>query len=186
MKLIVGLGNPGKRYEDTRHNVGFKIVDLFARHANVYVDKPREQALVGEMNYAGEKIMLIKPQTYMNLSGQAVGNIARWHKIESQNILVIYDDLDLPVGQLRLRIKGGAGGHNGVISTIAHLGTAEFPRMRIGIGRPPAGMDVADYVLDCFLPAERELVAAVAERATEALTTWLKKGITAAMNDYSK
>jgi len=186
MKLIVGLGNPGKQYEDTRHNVGFKIVDLFARRANINIDKFKEQALVGEMNFAGEKIMLIKPQTYMNLSGQAVGNIARWHKIDPQNILVIYDDLDLPVGQLRLRVKGGAGGHNGVISTIAHLGTAEFPRMRIGIGRPPAGMDVADYVLGCFLPTERDLIVPVAERAIDALTAWLEKGITAAMNSFSK
>mgnify|MGYP001222887082 CR=1 FL=1 len=186
MKLIVGLGNPGKQYENTRHNIGFKIVDLFARSVNINVEKVKEQALVGEISQAGEKILLVKPQTYMNLSGQAIGSLARWHKVNPQDILVIYDDLDLPVGQLRLRVKGGAGGHNGIISTIAHLGTNEFPRMRIGIGRPAVGSEVADYVLDSFLPTERDIIEDVSNKAIDALNLWLQQGLIAAMNKYSK
>jgi peptidyl-tRNA hydrolase, PTH1 family len=186
VKLIVGLGNPGKQYEETRHNVGFKVLDLLADRVAVRVDKVKDQALVGEMGCAGEKLLLIKPQTYMNLSGQAVGSIARWHKVKAEDILIIYDDLDLPVGKVRIRARGSAGGHNGIKSLIAHLGTDEFPRIRVGINKPPVGIPVPDYVLSNFLPNERESIGEAIVRSAEAVQTWLEKGIIAAMNHYSK
>ncbi len=186
MKLIVGLGNPGKEYEETRHNIGFKVVDFFAAHKGVAFGKGREQVLNAEFNHDGEKVLIIKPQTYMNLSGQAVGSLARWHKIEPADIIIIYDDLDLPLGQLRIRARGSAGGHNGMKSLIAHLNTEDFPRIRVGVGRPPVDAQTVDYVLSKFLPAEREAIQQAVLQAAEAIQLWLDEGLTAAMNHYSK
>jgi PTH1 family peptidyl-tRNA hydrolase len=184
--MIVGLGNPGRQYEETRHNIGFKVVDLYGASKGVVIDRPKEQALVGEYQHANGKVLLVKPQTYMNLSGQAVGNLARWYKISLEDIMVVYDELDLPVGQLRIRPSGSAGGHNGMKSIIAHLGTEAFPRIRVGISRPPMGVAVADYVLSTFTPAERDAMVSVMERGVQAITTWMDKGLTATMNLYSK
>ena len=135
MKMIVGLGNPGAEYAQTRHNVGFMLVDKLASDLKVDVTKKKFNALMAECQIKGEKIILVKPQTYMNLSGDAVGPLARWYKINPSDIMVIYDDMDLPLGKLRIRPFGGTGGHNGMKSLIAALGTEKFPRMRIGIGR---------------------------------------------------
>lgn len=186
VKMIVGLGNPGKEYEDTRHNIGFKVVDCFAEKMQVRIEKHKDQALTGELNLGGEKVLIVKPQTFMNLSGQAVGGIARWHKINPADVLVVFDDLDLPVGRLRIRATGGAGGHNGLKSLIAHLQTEDFPRIRIGIGRPPAGVDTADYVLSGFLPSEREPIKQAVEQGAEAISAWLGKGLIDTMNCFSK
>ena len=186
MKLIVGLGNPGKEYEETRHNIGFKVVDFFAARKGITFGKCREQALSAEFMQDAEKVLIIKPQTYMNLSGQAVGSLARWHKIEPADIIVIYDDIDLPLGKLRLRARGSAGGHNGMKSLIAHLNTGDFPRLRVGVGRPPGDVQTADYVLSKFLPAERETIQQAVLQGADAIQMWLDKGLTAAMNHYSK
>lgn len=186
MKLIVGLGNPGKEYEDTRHNIGFKVVDFFAEHVGIRIDKDKGQALIGEFNHGGEKVWIVKPHTFMNLSGQAVGDIARWYKIKPEDILVVYDDLDLPVGVLRVRATGSAGGHKGIKSLIAHLQTEDIPRIRVGVGRPPVGIEAADYVLDDFLPAEREPIKQSVTQCAAAIRMWLDEGLLAAMNQYSK
>lgn len=186
MKLIVGLGNPGKEYEETRHNIGFKVVDFFAERVGLRIDKLKDQALIGEFAHGGEKVLVVKPQTFMNLSGQAVGSIARWHKISPSDILIIYDDLDLPVGKLRIRPKGSAGGHNGIKSLISHLNTEDFSRVRVGVGRPPIGVAVSDYVLNGFLPTERELVKQAVVQCVEAIQMWLDKGLSETMNRYSK
>lgn len=186
MKLIVGLGNPGKEYEETRHNIGFKVVDFFAGRKGLTFGKCREQTLSAEFKHDDEKVLIVKPQTYMNLSGQAVGSLARWHKIEPADIIVIYDDLDLPLGKLRIRARGSAGGHNGMKSIIAHLNTEDFPRIRVGVGRPPVDAQTVDYVLSKFLPAEREVIQQAVSQGAEAIQMWLDKGMTAAMNYYSK
>lgn len=186
MKLIVGLGNPGKEYEDTRHNIGFKVVDFFAKRMGIRVDRYKDQALIGEFSHGGEKVWVIKPQTFMNLSGQAVGSIARWYKVNPENILVIYDDLDLPIGKLRVRATGSAGGHNGIKSLIAHLQTEDIPRIRVGVGRPAAGMEAADYVLSGFLPTEWELINQCIAQSGDAILMWLDKGLLDTMNSYSK
>lgn len=186
MKIIVGLGNPGKDYEETRHNIGFKVIDVLANSTGIHVNKINHQALCGEFIHAGEKVLLVKPQTFMNLSGQAVGSIVRWYKINPEEILVIYDDLDLPAGKLRIRAKGGPGGHNGMKSLIAHLQTDDFARIRVGVGRPPLEMAVSDYVLSGFLPIEREPINQAVTQAAAAVQTWLDKGLVEAMNRYSQ
>lgn len=186
VKMIIGLGNPGKEYEETRHNIGFKVVELFAERRGLRLDKYKDQALSSEFSHGGNKVLVVKPQTFMNLSGQAVGSIARWHKIKPAEMLVVYDDLDLPVGKLRIRATGGAGGHNGIKSLIAHLHTEDFPRIRVGVGRPPAGVEVTDYVLSSFLPAERELINQTVVQGAEAIQMWLDKGLIETMNCYSK
>lgn len=186
MRMIVGLGNPGKEYEGTRHNIGFKVVDFFAERKGVNFGKSKEHVLSGEFNHDGEKILIIKPQTYMNLSGQAVGALARWHKVAPEQILVIYDDLDLPVGKVRIRARGSAGGHNGMKSLIAHLNTEDFARIKVGIGRPPVDKETADYVLSNFLPTEREAIQQAISQSAEAVQVWLDKGLIEAMNRFSK
>lgn len=185
MKLIVGLGNPGQEYSTTKHNVGFMAIDELARRWEVSGWKSRMDALIAE--YRGdEPILLVKPQTFMNLSGTAVGALARWHKIAAKDILVIYDDLDLPVGKLRLRGKGGSGGHRGIESLLVHLGHDDFVRIRVGIGRPPQGWETADYVLSRFSKEEEPLVAAAIKRSLDAVECVLKSGLAKAMNEYSK
>ena len=185
MKLIVGLGNPGPEYSATKHNVGFMAIDELSRRWEVTGWKNRMDALVAEHRGA-ETILLVKPQTFMNLSGTAVGALVRWHKIDAKDILVIYDDLDLPVGKLRLRGKGGSGGHRGIESLMVQLGHDDFVRIRVGIGRPPQGWETADYVLSRFSKEEEPLVAAAIKRSLDAVECVLKNGLAKAMNDYSK
>lgn len=184
-RLIVGLGNPGRQYAATRHNVGFMVVDAFARKQGLAVTRSDHQALLAEGRWKEERIILLKPQTYMNLSGFAVSSAARWYKIEPQDIFVIHDDLDLEAGRLRIRTSGGAGGHKGIISIIEQLGTQDFARLKIGIGRPGPGMEVPDYVLTPFAPAEREIIQAAIARSVEAVEMVLDQGYLAAMNQFN-
>ena len=185
MKVIVGLGNPGREYSATRHNVGFMVVDELARRWGVSDWRRRHEAEVAEYRGAGA-VLLVKPQTYMNLSGRAVGEIARWYKLAAEDIIVVFDDLDLPVGRLRLRMKGSSGGHRGIESILAHLGADTFARVRVGIGRPPQGWATADYVLSKFTPDEAPLIEQAIVRAADAVETILKDGLNKAMNAFNK
>ena len=185
MKIITGLGNPGSEYSATRHNVGFLAVEELAKRWGIDSWRNRHEALIAEQR-GSEPVLLVKPQTYMNLSGVAVAEIMRWYKLTPADVIVIYDDLDLPAGKLRLRPQGGAGGHRGIESLLAHLGTENFYRIRIGISRPPAGWETANYVLGRFSPEEAPLVAETIKKAAEAAEYILKHGITKAMNAFSK
>lgn len=147
MIVIVGLGNPGREYDKTRHNAGFMVVDRLAAEVGISVWKEEHRAKTATFNAAGKKIMLVKPQTFMNLSGEAVGPLLRYYKVKPADMVVIYDDMDLPIGKLRIRTKGSDGGHNGMKSLIAHVGTKDFPRVRVGVGRPSAGWTVVNHVL---------------------------------------
>jgi PTH1 family peptidyl-tRNA hydrolase len=189
VKMIVGLGNPGLRYAANRHNIGFQCVDLFARRHQIEIGRVQLRAAVGDgwvsRNGLRAKVILVKPLTYMNLSGEAVGALARYYQIEAEAIIVVHDDLDLESGKLRLRRNGSSGGQNGVKSMIQHLGTPEFHRVRIGIGRPPGRMDPAAYVLQDFSAAEEEIFGPLRETVGDALECWLFQGIDAAMNQYN-
>ena len=180
--LVIGLGNPGREYAQTRHNAGFLLVDALAARLGVRFRRLQFKALTTDTRYGEAKIILAKPQTYMNLSGQAVGSLMRFYKIPPERLLVAYDDLDLPLGTVRLRPKGGHGGHKGMRSIIERLGTQEFPRLRLGIGRPPGRMDAADYVLQPFAPAELEAMSIAFDRGVEGIFRWLDEGLDAAMN----
>ncbi|MCG0275838.1 MAG: aminoacyl-tRNA hydrolase [Thermosediminibacteraceae bacterium] len=183
MFLIVGLGNPGKEYEDTRHNVGFMVVDKLAERLGIKVDRVKFKGLFGEGFFEGEKILLLKPMTYMNLSGQSVQDAVEFYKIPTENLVVIYDDMDLPLGRLRIRKKGSSGGHKGMESIIYHIASEGFPRIRVGIGRPKD--DVVDYVLGKFEPGEKKVIDAVIEAAAEAAVTIVQHGVEEAMNRYN-
>lgn len=185
MKIIAGLGNPGQEYSETRHNIGFMVVDELARRWSVSGWKKRKEALVAEVRQA-EVILLVKPQTYMNLSGVAIGELARWYKVAEEDIIVIFDDMDLPTGRLRLRMKGGSGGHRGIESLLAHLAKDSFPRIRVGIGRPPAGWQVVDYVLSSFTKEEQPLLKAVVSKAADAAESIIKQGMNKAMNLHNQ
>lgn len=183
--LIVGLGNPGREYKETRHNIGFMLLDQLAGRLNLSFTRMESRALVTKGNYQGSRLILAKPQTYMNLSGQAVGSLARYYKIPYNNLLVVYDDVDLPMGAIRIRASGGSGGHQGMNSIIGRLGTQDFPRMRLGIDRPPGRMDAADYVLQHFSKAEAEFLSASLDRAEQAVLVFISQGVDAAMNLYN-
>jgi len=184
--VIVGLGNPGAKYENTRHNVGFDTVEILSRRHNIKLSKLKHKALIGDGNIGGRKVILAKPQTFMNLSGESVREIVEWYKIPVKNIIIVYDDIDLPVGKLRLRPKGSAGTHNGMKSVIYQIQSDEFPRVRIGIDKPPEGWDLANYVLGRFSNDERKMVEEAIERAADAVETIVKSGIDSAMNKYNK
>lgn len=186
MFLIVGLGNPGPQYARHRHNVGFQVVDLLAVRHGLNFGRTQHRALVAQGAIAGRRVLLAKPQTYMNESGRAVAPLARFYKVAPEEIMVVSDDLDLPQGAIRLRPQGGSGGHKGMHSIIAHLGTADFPRLRVGIGRPPGQMDPADYVLQDFRPEEEREMAIVRQEAADAIEVWLQEGLPAAMNRYNQ
>ncbi|MBA4495819.1 aminoacyl-tRNA hydrolase [Paenactinomyces guangxiensis] len=186
MKMIVGLGNPGIKYARTRHNIGFRVIDELSRQWGIPIQREKWKAEVGEGFVHGEKVVLLKPLTYMNLSGESVRPALEWLKIDIDDLCVIYDDLDLPPGQIRLRLKGSSGGHNGIKSIIYHLGTDQFKRIKIGIGRPPAGICVPDYVLSPFREEEQERVGEAAERAAEAVNHWVESGFLNAMNQYNR
>lgn len=186
MKLIVGLGNPGKQYEKTRHNIGFEVVDALSERLNIPLNQSKFQGVYGVGHFQGEKVFLLKPLTYMNLSGESIRPMMDYFQINDDELVVIYDDLDLPVGKIRLRQKGSAGGHNGIKSTIAHLGTQEFNRIRVGIDRPPSGMKVPDYVLGRFSKEEQELMNEVIPKCVAACEAWLSKPFLQIMNEYNQ
>ena len=183
-KLIVGLGNPGREHGRNRHNVGFQCVDRLARAHGLPFEQRQARAKLAIGTIAGVPVVLAKPQTYMNLSGQAVSGLLRWYKLPLSDLLVIYDDLDLPLGTIRLRPSGSAAGHKGMRSIIEHLQTDEFPRLRLGIGRPADGDEVA-YVLANFTPAELTVLADVFARALAAIECLLTEGLVAAMNRFN-
>ncbi len=183
--LIVGLGNTGRKYRANRHNVGFMVIDRLAEMQNIDLSRVQNKALVGNGRIHARSVILVKPQTMMNLSGDAVGPIANYYKVPLANILVIYDELDLPFGTLRLREKGGAGGHNGMKSIIQHLGNS-YPRMRLGIGRPPGRMPPAAYVLQDFGKDDLPIVSELIDEAIKAIETFLTKGIDLAMSRHNQ
>lgn len=187
MFIIVGLGNPTKEYEGTRHNVGFDVIDLLADKYNIPVTDRKCRAFCGKGIIAGQKVLLVKPQTYMNLSGESVRGMVDFYKIDIETeLLVIFDDVSLPVGQLRIRKKGSAGGHNGIKNIIAHLGTNEFQRIKVGVGEKPKEYDLADYVLGHFSKAEREEMETGYQHAADAIELILQDELDAAMNQYNK
>lgn len=183
--VVVGLGNPGRRYRSTRHNLGFMVLDRLYDRLPVGTTRSRFQAEYVETVYEGKRVVLVKPQTFMNRSGEAVGQIVRWYKAPLDHLLIIYDELDLPFGVIRLRPGGGAGGHNGVASVIQHLNSQDVPRLRVGIDRPRAGSTVP-YVLSTFTEDERRLVPAVIDRAADAAISWIDVGMTSAMNEHNR
>ena len=187
MFIIAGLGNPTLRYEGTRHNVGFEVIDTLADKYNIAVETRKSRALIGKGIIAGQKVILVKPQTYMNLSGESIGALADYYKIdEEKELLVIYDDVSLDVGQLRIRRKGSAGGHNGIKNIIAHLGTDVFPRIKVGVGEKPKGYDLADYVLGRFSGEDREIMQESYRKAADAVEMILEGDLSGAMNTYNK
>jgi PTH1 family peptidyl-tRNA hydrolase len=185
MKLIVGLGNPGKQYEQTRHNVGFMVIDKLSKELSIPLDRQKFNGIYGMGHISGEKIILLKPLTYMNLSGECIRPLMDYYEINDDEMVVIYDDLDLPVGKIRLRTKGSAGGHNGIKSMILHLGTQEFNRIRVGIDRPNNGMKISDYVLGQFTEEEAQGVSEAIDRSANACEKWLSTSFVQVMNDYN-
>jgi PTH1 family peptidyl-tRNA hydrolase len=191
MKLIVGLGNPGKTYACNRHNVGFQSLNYFARHHSIRFDHRQCHAKVGTGHVRGEKLLLAEPRTFVNLSGQSVAGLVHKHNISLSDLLVIYDDLDLPLGKIRLRQSGSSGGHRGMKSIISTLGGEDFPRIRVGIGRPQPEKQsmsedaVVSYVLSDFSPEEEAIIKPVIARVSEAIDCFLAQGIKAAMNKFN-
>lgn len=193
MKLIVGLGNPGRTYVNSRHNIGFQCLNLFARKHGIDFNKQQAKARVGFGEVAGEKLILAKPRTFMNLSGESVAPMARYYKIDLSDILVIYDDLSFSLGKIRIREKGGSGGHNGLKSIIYHLGSEEFPRIRVGIAPQPTEelpdhiqkTRTPEYVLGHFTAEEKVIVPKVCATVTKAIYCILEEGIATAMNNYN-
>ena len=184
--LIVGLGNPGKDYERTRHNAGFRAVDLLADQLGCKIDKGKFQGLYGQALYNGTKVMLLKPQTYMNLSGEAVREAVQFYKIPADHVLVVSDDTALAVGKLRIRKGGSAGGHNGLKSLIQHLGTDQFPRVRVGVGeKPHPDYDMADWVLGKFVGEDKKAIDAAVKKAADAIECIIKEGIEKGMNKFN-
>lgn len=187
MFIIVGLGNPTLQYEGTRHNVGFEVIDRLAEKYNITVETRKSRAFVGKGIIAGQKVLLAKPQTYMNLSGESVRSLVDYYKIDEESeLLVIYDDVSLSEGQLRIRKKGSAGGHNGVKNIILHLDTQVFPRIKVGVGEKPKNFDLADYVLSHFSKSEREMMEEGYEKAVHAVEKILLGDIDGAMNEYNR
>lgn len=182
MYIIAGLGNPGTRYATTRHNIGFIVIDMLAQKLGIEVKRIKHKALIGEGTFQGEKIVLAKPQTYMNLSGESILDLRNWYKVEDSKIIIIYDDIDLDVGVLRIRTAGSAGTHNGMKSIIYQLNSQDFPRVRLGIGRPPEDWDLKDYVLSTFRDEEIPLIKDACERAVEGIELIVSKGIDYAMS----
>ena len=185
MKLIIGLGNPGREYEKTRHNIGFEVIDALGDKWGIAINQAKHKGLYGVGYVNGKKVILLKPMTYMNLSGESIAAVMNYFKVDIENIVVLSDDLDLAVGKIRLRQKGSAGGHNGIKSTISHLGTQEFNRIRIGIGRPQNGMSVINHVLGRFSDmewAEMQQVIKISENACE---SFLENPFLQVMNDFN-
>lgn len=187
MYIIAGLGNPTAQYEGTRHNVGFDVIDVIAKQYNISVDVRKSRAFIGKGMIEGQKVILVKPQTYMNLSGESICGLVDYYKIDPENeLVVIYDDVSLDVGQLRIRKKGSAGGHNGIKNIIAHLGTQIFPRIKVGVGEKPKKYDLADYVLGHFSKGEKEQMEEGYHNAMRAVELMLTGRIDEAMNEYNR
>ena len=187
MFIIVGLGNPTPEYEGTRHNVGFEVIDALARKYNIDVDTKKHRAYIGKGMIEGQKVILAKPQTYMNLSGESVRELVNYYKIDpEEELIVVYDDISLAPGQIRIRKKGSAGGHNGIKNIIANLGTDKFQRIKIGVGEKPKEWDLADYVLSPFSREERAAVDEAIGHAAKALELMLNDETDAAMNEYNR
>ncbi|MFA9559787.1 aminoacyl-tRNA hydrolase [Evansella sp. AB-rgal1] len=185
MKLIVGLGNPGKKYDGTRHNIGFDVIDRCEDQLAITLDQSKFKGIYGFRKIGENKVFLLKPLTYMNLSGESIIPLMNYYKINKDDLLVVYDDLDLAPGTIRLRQKGSHGGHNGIKSIIAQLGTDQFNRIRIGIGRPPQGQAVPDYVLGTFSKEDLTVVDEAVIKATNAIETWTTKPFLQVMNEYN-
>lgn len=185
MYIIAGLGNPGNKYEKTRHNVGFEVIDILADRIGVCVEEKKHKALCGRGVLEGQKVLLMKPQTFMNLSGESIRAAVDFYKAEPEQVIIVYDDISLEPGQLRIRAKGSAGGHNGVKNIIAHLGTQVFPRVKVGIGERPRQIDLADYVLSHFSKGEQELMEQAFREAAEAAAVIAGQGIETAMNQFN-
>ena len=181
--MIVGLGNPGKKYVNTRHNVGFEMIEAVASYYDIKIKKSKCNALIGEGKIKGKNVVLVKPQTYMNLSGESVGALAKFYKIDPENVIVIYDDIALDVAKLRIRANGSAGGHNGMKNIISHLKTEIFPRVRVGVGKPDC--DLVDYVLQDFSKEETKQLIEVAKIMPQIIEDLLTEGITYSMNKYN-
>jgi len=190
MKLIVGLGNPGRGYAHNRHNIGFTCLNHFARSHGITFDKKQAQARTGSGEVAGNRIIIAKPQTYMNLSGQSVSLLVKKFNIDLDNLVVIHDDLDLPLGRIRIRQGSSSGGHKGIASIISHLGSQDFLRIRIGIGRPSiteiSEGDIVAYVLSDFTPEEEQVISQLIPKVSEAILSLLTEGLTTAMNKYNQ
>ena len=183
--LIIGLGNPGREYRDTRHNFGFMLIDRIAVRLNARGMKMQSKAIVMDTRYEDKKLILAKPQTYMNLSGQSVQGLAHFYKIPNENLIVVSDDLDLPFGTIRIRGTGGPGGQRGLGSIIEKLGTKDVPRLRLGIGRPPGRMDPAAYVLQNFSKDDMKELSGVLDRGADAVFAFIDHGLNKAMNDFN-
>ena len=187
MFIIAGLGNPTKDYEGTRHNAGFDVIDRLSEKYNIAVDVKKHRAFIGKGMIAGQKVILAKPQTYMNLSGESIRSLLDYYKVDEEHeLLVIYDDISLGVGQLRIRAKGSAGGHNGIKNIIAHLGGQVFPRIKVGVGEKPPKYDLADYVLGHFSKAEKVLMDEGYDNAVRAVEMIVSGDIEGAMNEFNR
>ncbi len=183
--VIAGLGNPGSRYDNTRHNVGFDAIDLLSDRYGIKVSKLKHKALIGDGTIKNERVLLVKPQTFMNLSGESIRDIAEWYKIPPERLVIIYDDVDLPLGKIRVRPGGSSGTHNGMRSVIYQLQNDEFPRVRIGIDKAPEGWELADFVLSKFSASERKIINDSISNAADAAAAIVTSGVSTAMNLYN-
>ena len=186
MKLIVGLGNPGAEYDNTRHNIGFDVIDELSRKHNIPVRSMEKHGLVGKGMIGSDKVMLVKPQTFMNISGVCVAGLVDYYSLDMEDVIIIYDDVTLDIGKIRLRPHGSAGGHNGIKNIIAHLGTQVFPRIKVGVGEKPKKYDLADYVLSHFTKAERKEMEEGYQKAIQAVEKILAGEMEAAMNEFNR
>ena len=186
MKVLIGLGNPGAEYANTRHNAGFCVIERLSRHWGIAVDRARCHALVGEGRVDGQRVALLKPQTYMNLSGDCVADALRWYKVGPQDVMIFSDDIDLPLGMIRVRPFGGAGTHNGWRDILLKTGSDRFPRVRIGVGGKPPEWDLADWVLSRYTPEDQKLMDAAFDKAADAAVCFVEHGIEEAMNLYNR
>ena len=185
MYLIVGLGNPGTKYAHTRHNVGFDVLEKLSRKLGVSISRSKDEALIGECFVGGQKVVLALPQTYMNLSGEAVMRLVNWYKIPPENLLVVYDDIDLAQGFIRIRKNGSAGTHNGMRSIVGLLGYENFPRLRVGVGQKREGYELADWVLGHYIGEEQDVADKAFETAADAIIEYIEHGIESAMCKYN-
>ena len=185
MYIVAGLGNPTKEYEKTRHNVGFEVIDVLADRLGIMVEEKKFRGYYGRGRIGGERVILLKPQTFMNLSGESVRAAADFYKVDREHIIIVYDDISLDVGQLRIRTKGSAGGHNGIKNIIEHLGTQEFPRIKVGVGDKPKKMDLADYVLSRFSKEDRTVMEGAFAEAAQAVEMMISQGADKAMNRFN-
>ncbi len=184
MKIIIGLGNPGKKYSDTRHNIGFRVIETLASRYQIEREVSKFDGLIAQLRIKNERVLLVKPLTFMNLSGKTVQPVVNFYKIDLDDLMIVYDDMDLTPGTIRIRPGGGTGGHKGLASITAHLNSTEFPRMRIGIGRPSD--DTIDWVLGRFNSSEAPVMKETIERAADALETWVMEGLDKTMNIYNQ